>query len=216
VLGGLRTQASIHRILCRFQSDFMQVLKNMAEREGFEPPIRFPVYTLSRRAVSTTHPSLRVSAGCHRNTEVLPLRLRSGSGFRQAAQTPPKRLNFRGVRFQPLTHLSALSACPVVCGHAGVELWCKPVQQACSAILNEKTKIRPDLGSSPERKPLVNQRSKFSRRISPPRLAARPSDLNCGSADVDNWDELPAGVQPRCNSPQPAGRLAQSASSSTR
>ncbi len=34
--------------------------KAMAEREGFEPPIRFPVYTLSRRAVSTTHPSLRV------------------------------------------------------------------------------------------------------------------------------------------------------------
>ena len=126
----------------------------MAEREGFEPPIRFPVYTLSRRAVSTTHPSLRVRAGCHRNTEVLPRRLRSGSGFRQAAQTPPKRLNFRGVRFQPLTHLSALSACPVVCGHAGVKLWCKPVQQACSAILNEmeedENRTRPGFISGEE------------------------------------------------------------------
>ena len=33
----------------------------MAEREGFEPPIRFPVYTLSRRAPSTTRPSLRAT-----------------------------------------------------------------------------------------------------------------------------------------------------------
>ncbi len=31
----------------------------MAEREGFEPSIRFPVYTLSRRAPSTTRPPLR-------------------------------------------------------------------------------------------------------------------------------------------------------------
>src|SRR5262249_40674121 len=31
----------------------------MAEREGFEPPIRFPVYTLSKRAPSATRPSLR-------------------------------------------------------------------------------------------------------------------------------------------------------------
>src|SRR5215469_4596342 len=31
----------------------------MAEREGFEPSIRFPVYTLSKRAPSATRPSLR-------------------------------------------------------------------------------------------------------------------------------------------------------------
>ena len=30
----------------------------MAERAGFEPAIRFPVYTLSRRAPSTTRPPL--------------------------------------------------------------------------------------------------------------------------------------------------------------
>ena len=30
----------------------------MAEREGFEPSIQFPVYTLSKRAPSTTRPSL--------------------------------------------------------------------------------------------------------------------------------------------------------------
>jgi hypothetical protein len=31
----------------------------VAEREGFEPSIRFPLYTLSKRAPSTTRPSLR-------------------------------------------------------------------------------------------------------------------------------------------------------------
>src|SRR5438552_8706189 len=30
----------------------------LAEREGFEAPIRFPVYTLSKRAPSATRPSL--------------------------------------------------------------------------------------------------------------------------------------------------------------
>ena len=32
----------------------------MAEREGFEPSIPVKVYTLSRRAVSTAHPPLRI------------------------------------------------------------------------------------------------------------------------------------------------------------
>ena len=31
----------------------------MAERGGFEPPIRLPVYSLSRRALSTTQAPLR-------------------------------------------------------------------------------------------------------------------------------------------------------------
>ena len=31
----------------------------MAEREGFEPSIEFPLYTLSKRAPSTARPSLR-------------------------------------------------------------------------------------------------------------------------------------------------------------
>ncbi len=34
----------------------------MAEGAGFEPAIRFPVYTLSRRAPSTTRPPLRLGA----------------------------------------------------------------------------------------------------------------------------------------------------------
>jgi hypothetical protein len=31
----------------------------MAEREGFEPPLEFPLNTLSKRAPSATRPSLR-------------------------------------------------------------------------------------------------------------------------------------------------------------
>ena len=38
----------------------------MAEREGFEPSIEFPLYTLSKRAPSTTRPSLRLT-GSHQN-----------------------------------------------------------------------------------------------------------------------------------------------------
>src|SRR5271157_2929909 len=39
----------------------------MAEREGFEPSIEFPLYTLSKRAPSTTRPSLR-RGGSHQNS----------------------------------------------------------------------------------------------------------------------------------------------------
>ncbi len=35
----------------------------LAEREGFEPPIPVKVYSLSRRAPSTTRPSLRGTPG---------------------------------------------------------------------------------------------------------------------------------------------------------
>ena len=33
--------------------------KDMAEREGFEPSVEFPLHTLSKRAPSTTRTSLR-------------------------------------------------------------------------------------------------------------------------------------------------------------
>ena len=36
----------------------------LAEREGFEPSIRFPVYTLSKRAPSATRPPLQNRGGC--------------------------------------------------------------------------------------------------------------------------------------------------------
>jgi len=35
----------------------------LAEGEGFEPSIRFPVYTLSKRAPSAARPPLRIEAG---------------------------------------------------------------------------------------------------------------------------------------------------------
>ena len=45
--------AATHRI---------QKRKVLAEREGFEPPVPVKARTLSRRLVSTTHPSLRAFA----------------------------------------------------------------------------------------------------------------------------------------------------------
>ena len=42
---------------------FMRVSINLAEREGFEPPIPVKVCPLSRRIVSTTHAPLRVKSG---------------------------------------------------------------------------------------------------------------------------------------------------------
>ena len=42
---------------------FRDRFEQMAERAGFEPAIRFPVYTLSRRAPSTTRPPLQ--RACH-------------------------------------------------------------------------------------------------------------------------------------------------------
>jgi hypothetical protein len=39
--------------------------KNMAEREGFEPPVPFQVQRFSRPPVSTTHTSLRAGGYIH-------------------------------------------------------------------------------------------------------------------------------------------------------
>ena len=47
-----------------------QLVETLAERGGFEPPIEFPLYTLSKRAPSTTRPSLQ--RGCGRNSSVFP------------------------------------------------------------------------------------------------------------------------------------------------
>src|SRR5215472_15595268 len=41
----------------------------LAEREGFEPPIPFQVWPLSRRLVSTTHAPLRFLLACAPRTD---------------------------------------------------------------------------------------------------------------------------------------------------
>lgn len=53
------------RKLRRFRRSLLHMYKVenlLADREGFEPSIRFPVYTLSRRAPSTTRPPVRRAA----------------------------------------------------------------------------------------------------------------------------------------------------------
>ena len=47
----------IHLNHLNFLNNF---INKMAEREGFEPSKRFPVYTLSKRAPSTTRPPLLI------------------------------------------------------------------------------------------------------------------------------------------------------------
>jgi hypothetical protein len=70
----------------------------MAEREGFEPSVGFPLHTLSKRAPSTTRTSLRTFrilhlrdthnsqiANCDRNCDTPPNVLRSLTGTRALA-----------------------------------------------------------------------------------------------------------------------------------
>ena len=45
----------------RYANKTMTERRSLAEGAGFEPAIRFPVYTLSRRAPSTTRPPLRIA-----------------------------------------------------------------------------------------------------------------------------------------------------------
>ena len=69
------------------------IFYGMAERVGFEPTVEFPLHTLSKRAPSTTRPSLRVlrisglrasgsaqNPNCDRNCDTPPKGLRSLTG----------------------------------------------------------------------------------------------------------------------------------------
>src|SRR6266480_3776047 len=62
-------------------------IKGLAEREGFEPPIRFPVYTLSKRAPSATRPSL-LSISFLSDFMELTRRPQPGTAFRRPAFGP--------------------------------------------------------------------------------------------------------------------------------
>jgi hypothetical protein len=66
-------------------------LRSVAEREGFEPSRRFPAYTLSRRAPSTTRPPLRRGEINHlADHSARPLQ--PGFPFRARNAVPPERL----------------------------------------------------------------------------------------------------------------------------
>jgi len=62
-----RTVSSSHH--CRKLLDNKDLL---AEGEGFEPPVRFPVQRFSRPPVSTTHTSLRAKAGVYPQSIATP------------------------------------------------------------------------------------------------------------------------------------------------
>lgn len=65
--------------------------RHLAERAGFEPALRFPVNTLSRRAPSTTRPPLRLSifAAAGFAARVGEMRLPSGIPVRNSAPWAP-------------------------------------------------------------------------------------------------------------------------------
>ena len=73
---------------CRAKQD----ASGMAEGAGFEPAIRFPVYTLSRRAPSTARPPLRDARLGARCAHITPQRSRaSRRGGRVGSRTRSKR-----------------------------------------------------------------------------------------------------------------------------
>lgn len=51
----------------------VQAIQFCAERRGFEPPIRFPIYILSKDAHSTTLPPLRTKFYAFNRSATLPL-----------------------------------------------------------------------------------------------------------------------------------------------
>src|SRR6185312_14742047 len=89
---GLRAKPTVIGLLCEFASPRrMLVAEGLAEGVGFEPTLRFPVNTLSKRAPSATRPPLRNSLP--RRTHLIARRARSAL-----------------VRLQPLGHPS-VSVC---------------------------------------------------------------------------------------------------------
>src|SRR5262245_38619201 len=57
-------------MLCEWRRTMVD--KTLAEGVGFEPTIRFPVYTLSKRAPSATRPSLRVRCQRSEKSQQIP------------------------------------------------------------------------------------------------------------------------------------------------
>jgi hypothetical protein len=77
----------------------------MAEREGFEPPKQLPVYTLSRRAPSTTRPSLLLK----RSFNLLAIPFYSISGTFIVSQGIPLFFSDRRPDMSCLTGMRILS-----------------------------------------------------------------------------------------------------------
>src|ERR1700730_7928060 len=75
------------------QSQFQAGRESVAERERFEPSIEFPLYTLSKRAPSTTRPSLRGGQLCRGGQTAF-------SGY-HAARSPIPVLPVRAARIHP-------------------------------------------------------------------------------------------------------------------
>ncbi len=117
----------------------------MAERVGFEPTLRFPVNTLSKRAPSATRPPLqtnspegartfhqdarkaRLCAFSHSATSPAPLAHGGGGGLLQAKiPTKPPRASGMAAHGKPAPGPSAPSA----------GAWVKTIRVACQAMID--------------------------------------------------------------------------------
>ncbi len=129
----------------------------MAEGVGFEPTVRFPAHTRSRRAPSTTRPPLRELVKQARNIAGCPLdasaELQEHPGIARATATPPRR--------PPRTCLAA------ACGR-----YYKVCGRAVSSVV-ERLVYTEDVGSSTLSPPTNESRQ---RTLSPviQRFAEKP------------------------------------------
>ena len=78
----------------------------MAESEGFEPPIRFPVCRFSRPVPSTTRPTLRELLQFYYSLGCAPRQPAPNNYFPVAYNASEARSGFQDRPFQPLTHPS--------------------------------------------------------------------------------------------------------------
>src|SRR5215217_3494869 len=96
----------------------------MAEGEGFEPSIRFPVYTLSRRAPSATRPPLHAQPLASATWVSRPLR--PGNG-RNALRWSAERVVYRQI---------AGECKPLSCGRTGDRPKSRETVRACRVVGN--------------------------------------------------------------------------------
>src|SRR5262245_2697420 len=85
----------------------------LAVRVGFEPTIGFPLYTLSKRAPSTTRPPHRSDAGsrsCHARRHRRPTQVHASRGGRFTSRHAKRKLaRFQAVLIDPrLLHSGSL------------------------------------------------------------------------------------------------------------
>src|SRR4249919_3408265 len=104
--------------------------KVLAEGVGFEPTIRFPVYTLSKRAPSATRPSLRERCGAGNITT------RGAVTTRAARGDPPRQAGSASIE---RAHVARLAH--VIAGELGGTV----AERRCADEFEQRLQARPKI-----------------------------------------------------------------------